>query len=307
MTTNGEYATFWEHVEALRNTLLKMIATIFISSLIAFYFYPALISLLTSNLPANERRSTSLMTEPIQQLRITNQSNEYLLYTLPLEARLLTSTSMTKTGELLLKPGESAEFSQPMSSKKLLILSPTEGFLTALKVSFWLGLALSSPIWLYFLMTFIAPALHEGEKKIALPFLFASIAFFFAGVAFSYSFTLPIANGYFSLFNEQIGINSWSLSHYLDYTLILMISNGLAFEIAVILIFLVHYGIITGQQLVNQRRPVIVAAFILSALLTPPDVVTQLMLAVPLVLIYEAAILYAKMSTKINPLCEVRP
>lgn len=295
MKNDEEYAPLWEHVEALRNTLVKVIATIFISFLVAFYFYPTLIHLLTTNLPSKDAELSLLQTERVEQLRITNHSHKTQNYQLPPGAKLISASLQNEQGLLQLPPQESAEFTYPVAPKKLLILSPPEGLITAMKVSFWVGLVISSPFWLYLLMTFIAPALHAGEKMILAPFLTMSLLFFSAGLAFSYYLTLPLANGYFALFNEQIGQNAWTLAHYLDYTLIIMISNGLAFEAAVILFILVHYRLINSEQLIHMRRPVIVGAFILGALLTPPDILTQVMLAVPLILIYEAMILYAKL------------
>lgn len=302
MTTDESYANFWEHVEAFRSTLIKIAAIIFISSLLAFCFYPTLISLLTANVPMEGTQSSFLHTERLEHLRITNPGRSEALYAIPSEVQLISTShrlTMTDSGQILLKPGQSIEFTRSLPTHKLPILSPTEGFATSLKVSFWVGLVLSSPIWLYILMLFIAPGLHAGERLIFAPFLFASVLFFLSGLVFSYFFTLPIANSYFSLFNAQIGINMWTLAHYLDYTLILLLSNGLAFEVAVVLFFLVHHGFVRGEQLESLRRPMIVAAFILAAVLTPPDVLTQVMLAIPLILIYEGTLFYAKIRQRL--------
>lgn len=295
MKSEEGHGTFWEHVEALRNTLIKGILAIVVGSLLCFYLYPEIIGLLTGNLSADKSEASPLKMEAIEYLRVTNRSDRPFPYSLPPGSMLSTPHTLDSIGRPVLQPHESIEFSRPKAPTKLQILSPTEGLITALKISFWLGLVLTSPLWLYFLMTFIAPALHAGEKLMLLPFLTFSLLFFLAGLAFAYFFTLPIANNYFSLFNAEIGTNSWSLANYLDYTLLLMLSNGLAFEAANILFFLVHYRLISSQQLAKQRNLVIVGAFILAAILTPPDVITQVMLAVPLILIYEAAILYSRL------------
>lgn len=178
---------------------------------------------------------------------------------------------------------------------QLIILKPTEGITIAIKVCFWTGLVGTSPLWLIQLLQFILPALEAREKQGLVPFFLAIIVFFALGGSFSYFVTIPIANHYLALFNNNMGINMWTLSNYIDYSFLLILGNGLAFEIAVILFFLVHYRWISPQTLREKRRYYIVAAFIFSAIITPPDVITQLTLALPLTLLYELAIVYAKL------------
>ena len=94
-------------------------------------------------------------------------------------------------------------------------------------------------------------------------------------------------------FNDQLGINRWSLAFYMDYTTLLLLSNALAFEIFAIILLLVHYRLLKAYQMKSKRRHVIVAAFILGAILTPPDIISQLLLALPLILLYEMTIIYS--------------
>ncbi len=176
----------------------------------------------------------------------------------------------------------------------LVVLGPLDGFLTALKTSFWVGIVSTSPIWILFIMSFIAPALETKERRWITPFVVLSLFFLSMGLAFSYYITIPISNQFLSSFNSEIGVNMWTLSSYLDYTLILLLSNALAFELSVILLFLVHFGKISAETLIGMRRYAIVSIFILAAILTPPDIFTQFMLAIPLMIIYELAILYAR-------------
>lgn len=185
------------------------------------------------------------------------------------------------------------------TQKGLVVLGPLDGFLTALKTSFWVGLVATSPIWTLFILGFIVPALQPKEKRWVIPFIIFSLLFLTMGILFSYYLTIPLANQFLSSFNEEIGINMWTLSSYLDYTLILLLTNALAFELSVILLFLVHYGAISAERLIGLRRYAIVSIFIIAAILTPPDIFTQFMLAIPLMILYEFAILYAKFSSKI--------
>ena len=109
--------------------------------------------------------------------------------------------------------------------------------------------------------------------------------------------TLPIANDYLSLFNSSIGQNAWTLDHYVNYVLCLCLGHAIAAELSVLLLVLVHFGLLSAEWLIAKRRVMIVGAFILGALLTPPDVLTQLLLAFPLIGIYEIAICYANGAT----------
>jgi sec-independent protein translocase protein TatC len=188
----------------------------------------------------------------------------------------------------------------PLNGEKLFILGPVDGITTTFKVCFFLGLTATSPFTLYFLLNFIAPAIDPKFYRLMIPFLTVSLFFMFLGFSLAYFITIPIANQYLMLFNQDIGLNLWSLSNYLDYTIVLMMGNGLSFEMAVIAIFLVHFQILTAKQLITGRRYFIVSAFIVSAILTPPDVLTQIMLAIPLIILYECIILYATLKTRLN-------
>jgi sec-independent protein translocase protein TatC len=125
--------------------------------------------------------------------------------------------------------------------------------------------------------------------------MITSLVFISLGCLFAYTITLPIANQYLQSFNATIGMNLWSLGNYLDYTLFLLMANGIAFEFGALGIFAVHLQYLSAETLIQNRRFAILGAFILAALLTPPDILTQFMLAIPLISLYEALILYAKM------------
>jgi sec-independent protein translocase protein TatC len=157
----------------------------------------------------------------------------------------------------------------------LLIFGPTEGFIITLKVCFWCGLAGTSPFWIACLLQFISPGLRYSEKRFILPFIFHT-------------------------FNASIGVNLWSLSNYLSYTVLILLANGIAFQSFVVLLFLIHAGWISAATMRSKRRHAILAAFVLGAILTPPDVPSQLMLAFPLIALYETAILYASLRAMIH-------
>ncbi|MCB1112745.1 MAG: twin-arginine translocase subunit TatC [Chlamydiales bacterium] len=183
----------------------------------------------------------------------------------------------------------------PAEGPPLYLFSPLDGISVTIKLCFWVGLAVSSPIWCFFLFEFLSPGLNIKEKRVFIPFFTLSSLFFFGGMAFAHYVTIPLANGYLLALNNQIGQNLWSLSAYIDYALLLYLANGIAFESCLILLFLVHFGICTAPFMVQKRKPVIISIFVISALLTPPDVVTQLLMALPLLLIYEGAIIYSRL------------
>ena len=182
----------------------------------------------------------------------------------------------------------------PGATHDLVIFSPIEGMLVAFKVSAWAGTILTSPLWLCFLLRFALPGLKERERSAAIGLFFGSILCFFGGLLIGFKCTIPIANEFLFSFNASVGHNMWALSQYLDYTILLSLGNGIAFELFAILIFLVHLGKVESTTLVEKRRHVIVGLLIVGAILTPPDVITQCLVAFPLIGLYEVAILYAK-------------
>lgn len=172
------------------------------------------------------------------------------------------------------------------------LFSPVEGFIAIFRLSFWIGLLGTSPYWMLSLLCFLQPALRDRERS-WIPLFFAlSFAFISLGVLICHYITLPLASSYLFTFNQSVGLNMWGFSAYLDFVLMLFFSHGIAFELGAILLFLIHKGLITSDQLRTKRRQAIVASLVIGALLTPPDVLTQLAIAIPLMGFYELAILY---------------
>lgn len=196
----------------------------------------------------------------------------------------------TKIFEILAYPYQ--ELSN--SKNSLVILTPFEGIATLLNTCFWIGLVGTSPFWLYFIYQFVAPALEVEHRRMVIPFVFLSLLSMVFGFFVAFYLTIPLANRYLMDINSHLGTNFWSLSEYVNYTVLLLFANGLAFELSVILFFLVHYGLISQKSLKRHRKFAIICIFILSAILTPPDVLTQVLLAIPLMIIYEGAILYSR-------------
>lgn len=164
-------------------------------------------------------------------------------------------------------------------------------FFTLTKVSFLTALLASLPWVLYQAWAFVAPGLYEHEKRFALPLIVSSVFFMLVGISFAYYFVLPAAYKFFISFSAQTGAETLQdLQKYWDFTLAIFFGFGLTFEVPVVEMLLVKLGMVTQQQLRDARRYVVVGAFVVAAVLTPPDVLSQFMLAIPLIILYELGI-----------------
>jgi sec-independent protein translocase protein TatC len=301
MTANDSKSLFWEHIEALRQTFIRILALIATGTILSFFFYNAIISFLTSPLIKAKlsRPSVHWTEERIDHIRVKNEDDKTLIYQFPNDLieiiQMSANIEKLEPNSLLIPPKAWLIYTQPTNAAQLIVLGPLEGMLIALKTSLWVGIVTTSPLWLFVLFQFIVPGLHDHEKSLILPFLLTSLILMGVGVFFAFYVTIPLANEYLSSFNQAIGINLWSLESYLNYTFFLLSANALAFEFFVIGIFGVHLGIVKEKWLRSHRRLAIVIAFIMGAFLTPPDVVTQLLLAIPLIILYEMIIVYARL------------
>jgi len=181
----------------------------------------------------------------------------------------------------------------------LVFITPVEAFLTYLKVAFFAGIFFASPVILYEFWAFVSPALYPHEKKVALPTLLLSVIFFVGGCAFCYFLVLPIGVRYLIVgFSSDILSPMISVGKYLSFSLIFILAFGLIFETPLVLFFMNRLGLIQLETLTKNRRAVIVIIFIIAAILTPPDVVSQILLAVPLLILFELTILAIKIFGK---------
>ena len=170
-------------------------------------------------------------------------------------------------------------------------LSPPEVFLTSMKLALLVGFITALPLILYFSARFLFPALKQGEKKYLVPAFSIGGGLFFSGVLFAYRVVLPLSLRFFWDYTERLAIQpEWTLEHYLSLVGKLLIGFGLVFELPVVILLLTFLGIVDYETLKRKRPYVVVIIFILAALLTPPDVITQIMMAIPLLILFEICI-----------------
>jgi len=169
---------------------------------------------------------------------------------------------------------------------------PTDAFVAKLKVSLFAALILTSPYSFLQLWIFVSPGLHQKERKLVVPFVIASTLFFLLGVCFCYGVALPFAFQFFEGQYMDLAISPQiRIGEYFEFILKTMLVFGLVFEMPVISFFLAHFGLLTAKWLISNLRISIVVIFFVAALLTPPDVVSQLLLAFPLLFLYALCIL----------------
>ncbi len=173
-----------------------------------------------------------------------------------------------------------------------------EPFFTALKVAFFTGFIASLPVIFWQLWLFVAPGLYEKEKKMVIPFVTGATVMFLIGSAFCYYVVIPFGFDFLINFGAQLFTALPSIGEYVSFFTKLLLGFGLAFELPVITFFLAAMGLVTDQTLIGFFRYALVLIFLLSALLTPPDLLTQFLMAGPMILLYGISILIAK---KINP------
>ena len=170
----------------------------------------------------------------------------------------------------------------------------TTPFTVPLKAAFVSALLLGMPYLLYQLWSFIAPALHTNEKQQILRFLIGSLLLFYLGIAFAYGVICPITLGFFAHCSPPGVQMMTDIQAYLDFMLSMLLAGGLAFQVPVLTVLVVHLGLCNVQQLIYLRPYVIVGAFVLGMLLTPPDVLSQVMLAIPMWWLFEGGLWLAK-------------
>ncbi|MGB5309527.1 MAG: twin-arginine translocase subunit TatC [Arenicellales bacterium] len=182
-----------------------------------------------------------------------------------------------------------------LSTEGVMISTEVAGpFLVPLKFAFALSVAIAIPYLLFQIWSFIAPGLYENEKRLAFPLLFSSTILFYCGIAFAYFVVFPLMFSFFPSV-APVGIEvTPDINHYLGFVLKLFFAFGIAFEVPIATILLIKAGVTTREKLAKKRQYVVLGAFVLGMLLTPPDIFSQTMLALPMWLLFELGLIMSK-------------
>jgi len=235
-----------------------------------------------------------------------NTSESFIAHLIELRTRLLHSIVALLVVFIFLFPWASrlyALLAKPLLAKlpkggQMIATEVTTPFFVPLKVALMTSFMIALPYILYQLWRFVAPGLYAHERRLVLPLIAASTVLFYCGMAFAYFAVFPIVFGFITASAPQGVAVMTDIDKYLSFVLTMFVAFGVAFQMPVAVVVLVRMGVVTTAKLREIRPYVIVGAFIVGAIFTPPDVVSQFMLAMPLWLLYEAGIVVAGWTVK---------
>ena len=182
----------------------------------------------------------------------------------------------------------------------LIATSVVSPFMAPFKLSLYVALFLAMPVVLYQLWAFVAPGLYRHERKFAAPLVLSSILLFYAGVSFAYFVVFPLMFQFFAATTPAGVTMMTDITQYLDFVLILFFCFGLAFEIPIAVVLLTQTGLVKVAKLTEARGYVIIGIFVVAAILTPPDAVSQVAMAAPMWVLYEAGILMSRIMIRVR-------
>ena len=185
--------------------------------------------------------------------------------------------------------------SSPKPIGSLYYTSPAGAFLARMSLTLWGGLFLSSPVLLYLLWRFIQPGLFAQEQKAILIGIPISIALFICGSMFAFFVALPISLKFFSAFSSTTIIPLITVNNYIQYVGVLLFVFGLVFEVPLVIVLLTLIGLVSPQWLAAKRRFMVVIMFFIAAFITPQDIFSMCVVAVPFILLYEVGVLFARL------------
>jgi sec-independent protein translocase protein TatC len=313
------------HLAELRKRLGLSVLSIFIAFIIAFVFHNGILTWITQPLndaltevgriiESQDKASWKMQTNEQNVTTVTVKQSESSKIASTLQKRLDDAAAIADEKiSLLLKEAAAAakELSEVLQKKDGDSLSPHNNFngqitthqvggafFVALKVSFFAGLLGAMPFILYQLWLFVAPGLYSNEKKMAIPFVVGGSFMFFIGVIFAYYIVTPFGFQFLITFGAFLYTPLINIEDYVGFFTKIMFGFGLAFELPVFAYFLALLGLVTDRTLIDFFKYAIVIIFVAAALLTPPDILTQLLMAAPLILLYGVSILIVR---AVNP------
>lgn len=215
---------------------------------------------------------------------------------------------LRKQIEVLAKTMPGTELEQRGNLRMMSALKPTETFMLSMKLSFFAGIVLAFPLLLLFVLQFVLPGLHRHEKRVLWPAMLVGFALFIGGVLFAYFGVLPRALEFFYEWSGSLGVsNDWRIGEYISFATQFTLLFGLAFELPVVVMVFVKLGLLSYETMSSTRSYAIVAIFIAAAVLTPtPDIMTLLLMALPMIVLYEICIWLAWFDRRNNRIEEER-
>ncbi len=297
----GLKKSFWGHLEDLRQALIRACIAIAIALVVCLVCVNRLVDILEYPLRNIDIFSAPTPTVTFQigneRLGPYNVSREQFSGLPPgtaphaifqMDAAVIDHQQVA-TLKLLPTPGEAEK--NPLKVR-LHNFGPAEGFMVAFHVALYGALVVSAPFWMFFLGGFIFPALNMRERNALLPWLSWSVVLFAIGVVSTYFVLLPVALRASVEYSRLLGFEGydWRADDYISFVTRFILGMGLGFQFPIVVLFLVKLGVLTHKQLAHYRRHVCVLSFILGALLTTPEVITQVAMAVPLYVLYESCI-----------------
>ena len=295
----GPVKSFLEHLEDLRWVLIKSLVTVGVAFVVCLLAGDWVVAVLTR--PLDKARVN--YPKDVQVVTFLFGSNRLGVFRMPPEQTGL-SFGTNRFVTLHLEPvslgtntllGVRAD-SDPTEANRLAIpivsLSPAGAFIVAVQVAAYAAAIIASPFILYFVASFVFPALKMREKKYVYQGLLYGLGLFFAGVAFCYFLLMPVALSASVKYTEWLGfgVPQWRAEDYIGFVSKFMLGMGLGFELPVILLVLVKIGVLNHAMLARGRRYMIVISFFLGAVLTTPEIITQVLMAIPLIVLYETTI-----------------
>ena len=184
------------------------------------------------------------------------------------------------------------------SGGSLIFTSVAEAFFTYMKVAFIAGIILTSPFVLFQVWAFVAPGLYRNEKRYVIPFVFAGSFFFALGILFAYFVAIPVGFKFLLGYATDFIKPMPSMKEYLSFSIKFLLAFGLVFEFPVVLVLLARIGVVDAKTMARHRKYAILLIFIFAAVMTPPDFISQLLMAIPLMGLYELSIILSKIFGK---------
>jgi len=177
----------------------------------------------------------------------------------------------------------------------MIVTDVTGSFFVPIKVTLMAAFVVALPVVIYQIWAFVAPGLYQHEKKLIVPLVVSTYSLFLIGMSFAYFLVFPTVFSFMVSYNEPLGADmSTDIDKYLSFAMTTFLAFGFTFEVPVVVVVLVRMGIVTLAKLKEVRPYVIVGAFVISAIVTPPDIMSQLLLAIPLCILYEFGLLIAR-------------